>query len=73
VNDYPMLGFILRWGKPVAAVLAVLVAAAGVRGSWMSGSPICVIGGVAAAAVGYGLALSYVELIKLITDMLVPK
>jgi hypothetical protein len=73
MNEYPMLGFIVQRGKLVAAALAVLVAAAGIWCAWSSGHLIWAMAGVVAAAVGYGLALSYVELVKLITDMLLPK
>ena len=73
MNEYPMLGFILQWGKLVAAALAVALAAAGIWCAWSGGHAIWAAAGIVAAAVGYGLALSYVELVKLITDMLVPK
>jgi hypothetical protein len=73
MNDYPMLHFLLRWGKPAAVGLAVLVAAAGIWGTISGGSWLCAPVGLIAAAVGYALALSYVELVKLIVDMLLPK
>jgi hypothetical protein len=53
--------------------LAVLVAAAGIWCAWSSGHMTWALAALVAAAVGYGLALSYVELVKLITDMLLPK
>jgi hypothetical protein len=73
MNDYPMLRLIVDWGKLVAAALALLVAAAGLWCAWSSGHAIWALAGIVAGAVGYGLALSYVELVRLITDMLVPK
>jgi hypothetical protein len=73
MNDYPMLRFIVDWGKLVAAILALLVAVAGIWCAWNGGHPIWVLAGIIAGAVGYGVALSYVELVRLITDMLVPK
>ena len=73
MNDYPMLGFIVARGKLIALALALVVVAAGLWCAWTSGHVLWGIAGIAAAAVGYGLALSYVELVRLITDMLVPK
>jgi len=73
MNDYPMLGFIVRWGKLIASLLALAVATAGLWCAWSGGHAIWAVAGIGGAAVGYGLALSYVELVKLITDMLVPK
>ena len=63
MNDYPMLHFLMRWGKLASAVLAVAVLVA-----WLWAA-----GGVVVAAVGYALALSYVELVRVIVDMLLPK
>jgi len=38
-----------------------------------SGQWLWAVGGAIVAAVGYALALSYVELIRVIVDMLLPK
>jgi hypothetical protein len=73
MNDYPMLHFLMRWGKLAAACLALAVLAAGLWGALSSGQWLWVVAGAVAAAVGYALALSYVELIRVIVDMLLPK
>jgi hypothetical protein len=73
MNDYPMLHFLIRWGKPGAAGLAIIVAAAGIWGGAADGNWIWALAGLVAAVVGYAVALSYVELVKLIVDMLLPK
>ena len=73
MSDYPMLQVLRRWGKPIAAMLACLVVLAGLSITWSSGNVLWGLLGLAAAAVGYGLLLSYVELIKLVMDMLLPK
>jgi len=73
MNDYPMLHFLMRWGKLASACLAVVVLAAGLWAAISSGQWIWGIGGVVIAGVGYGLALSYVELVRVIVDMLLPK
>lgn len=73
MTDYPMLHLLLRWGKPIAAMLACLVAVAGLWTAWSSGNVLWGLLGLAAAAVGYCLLQSYVELVKLVMDMLLPK
>ncbi len=73
MNDYPMLHFLMRWGKLAAACLAVLVLAAGICAAVSSGHWLWAAGGAIVAAVGYALALSYVELVRVIVDMLLPK
>lgn len=73
MNDYPMLHFLMRWGKPAAAGLAAAVFIAGVWAGASSGQWMWAAAGAIVAAVGYALALSYVELVKVIVDMLLPK
>jgi hydrogenase/urease accessory protein HupE len=73
MNDYPMLHFLMRWGKLAAACLALAVLAAGLWAALNSGQWLWAVTGAAVAAVGYALAMSYVELIRVIVDMLLPK
>ena len=73
MNDYPMLHFLMRWGNLAAAGLAVLVLAAGLWAAVTTGQWLWAVGGAVVAAVGYALALSYVELVRVIVDMLLPK
>lgn len=73
MTDYPMLYFLMRWGQVVAVGLALTVAAAGLWAAISTGAWIWALVGIIASGVGYGLALSYVELVKLIVDMLLPK
>ena len=73
MNDYPMLHFLLRWGRPGAAVLALSVTAAGIWVAAGTGNWLWALVGLIVAAVGYTVALSYLELVKLIVDMLLPK
>jgi hypothetical protein len=73
VTGYPMLHLLLRWGRPIAVVLACLAVAAALWAAWSSGNILWGLLGVGVAAVGYCLLLSYVELVRLITDMLLPK
>jgi hydrogenase/urease accessory protein HupE len=73
MNDYPMLHFLMRWGKLAAACLALGVLAAGLWAALSSGQWLWAVAGAAVAVVGYALAMSYVELIRVIVDMLLPK
>ena len=73
MNDYPMLHFLMRWGKLAAAGLALAVLAAGLWGALSSGQWLWAVAGAGVAVVGYALAMSYVELIRVIVDMLLPK
>lgn len=68
-----MLHLLSQWGKLIAAAMALVIADAGIWVAASGGSFLWTVVGVGAAAVGYGLMLSYVELVKLIMDMLVPK
>jgi hypothetical protein len=68
-----MLHFLMRWGKPAAGGLAALVVLAGIWTAVSSGQWAWAAASVVVAAVGYALALSYVELVKVIVDMLLPK
>ena len=73
MNDYPMLHFLMRWGGVAAACLAMIVLVAGAWAAFSTGQWLWALAGAGVAAVGYGLALSYVELVKVIVDMLLPK
>jgi hypothetical protein len=73
MNDYPMLHFLMRWGKLAAGCIAAAVVAASLWAALSSGQWLWAAAGVGTAVVGYGLALSYVELVRVIVDMLLPK
>ena len=73
MNEYPMLHVLVRWGKPVAVALACLIAAAGIWAWLSSGNFLWGLLGLGAGAIFYGLLLRYVELVRLVMDMLLPK
>jgi hypothetical protein len=73
MNDYPMLHILVRWGRAIAIALACLVAAAGIWAALAQGNYLWGLLGLGLGAIGYGLLLSYVELVKLVMDMLLPK
>ena len=73
MQKYPVIDFLLRHGHRFAIAVALLPAIAGIclaSAGW--GWPVAV-GGVLAGAILYVLAKSYVELVALIADMLLPK
>jgi hypothetical protein len=73
MEQYPTLNFLLTHGSKIAAGLAAAVVVAGVLAVLMGANWLWLVAGVVFAAIGYGVARSYVELIQLVTDMLVPK
>jgi hypothetical protein len=73
MDQYPTLNFIIAHGRKIAAALAVAAIAAGVLATLMGASWLWIVAGIVVGAVGYGVARSYVELIQLVTDMLMPK
>jgi hypothetical protein len=73
MKDYPMLQLIMRFGSIAAALLAAIVVAAAIWAAVATGNWLWAAAGVVAAGAGYCLAVSYVELVRLITDMLLPK
>jgi hypothetical protein len=73
MNDYPTLNFLMEHARSIAVAAAVLPLAAAVVAITAGANPLWFAAGIVAAAVGYGLVRSYVELIKLVTDMLMPK
>jgi hypothetical protein len=71
--NYPIIHFLVRHGHPFAIGVALLPALAGLwillfGGPWLHG-----VGGIVAGAVLYVLMKSYVELVAIIADMLLPK
>ncbi len=73
MNDYPMLRLIVRYGSLGCVALAVLVFAAI---AWL-GHPelggLAIVLGALTGIVVFIVGRSYVELVRLITDMLLPK
>jgi hypothetical protein len=73
MDKYPVLAFIVRYGTPVAIALAVVAAALTL---WI-GFPLIGWASIIVAVVAGGVlllvALSYVELVRLITEMLLPQ
>jgi hypothetical protein len=73
MERFPLLSLTLRYGAAgsiLAALLAVAIVAAA---AWPALGPLAVVLGVLAGVVVYVLARSYVELVTIVTEMLVPR
>jgi hypothetical protein len=67
MNDYTMLHILVRWGRAIAIALAGFIAAAAIWAALAQGNYLWGLLGLGLGAIGYGLLLSYVELVKLVT------
>jgi hypothetical protein len=73
MDSYPFLNFLVRFGRALAFALAAAVFAAGALAALaLHAWPWALIGALG-AVIAYGFAASYAELVRLVTDMLVPK
>ena len=73
MDAYPILDFLVRQGRRLAVILAITVFAAGMAAGWSQDSWLWGLAGAVAGVLVYGLVASYAELIRLVTDMLMPK
>lgn len=74
MNQYPFLLTIVRHGKPGSAAIALVAAALGLWFGaavvgWPFGATLCICLGLGA----YGFLRSFVELTRIITEMLLPQ
>ena len=70
---YSTLYFLVRYGEWVAVVGGLVPAVGGVL-AWATGwSPAYAVAGILAGAFLYLIMRSYVELVRVIVDMLLPK
>lgn len=73
MEKYPMLNFTVRYGGPASIALAVIVAALLL---WLGLTPwgwAAIIVAALGGAIVFVVLKSYVELVVLVTDMLVPR
>ena len=70
---YPVVNFLLRHGHQFAIAVALLPAAAGVYLGLSDWGWLVALAGIVTGAILYILAKSYVELVAIIADMLLPK
>jgi hypothetical protein len=71
--DYPTLRFLEKHGGWLAIAVALAAVAAGAVAVLLGASPWWLLAGAVLGAALFLLARSYVELIRLMTDMLLPK
>ena len=70
---YPVVDFLLRHGRGFAIAVALLPVMAGIYLAMSGWSWAIAAGGVMTGAILYVLAKSYVELVAIIADMLLPR
>jgi glucose dehydrogenase len=73
VPRYPFINFLLRHGQFFAAAVGLLPVGGALCLAYFGGSWTWMIAGIVLGAVLYVIARSYVELVALIADMLLPK
>ena len=71
--QYPTLRLLERHGSWLAILVALLPLAAGIIAALVGASPWWIAAGFVSGAFLFIAARSYVEMIKLMTDMLLPK
>jgi hypothetical protein len=73
MDSYPLLDFLVRHGRSLALVLAGATLLACVLAAVMMSAWPWALAGAAASILVYGFIASYAELVRLVTDMLMPK
>jgi len=73
LGHYPILRFLERHGGWLSIVVGATPLVAGLIAAALGQSPWWVAAGAVAAGVLFLVARSYIELIRLMTDMLLPK
>ncbi len=73
METYPAIAFILRYGNGLAIAVALLVPLAALLMVVNGASWLVLLGGFVAGVVAWGLLKSYVELIRVVADTLIPK
>lgn len=73
MTDYPTLKFLEKYGGWLAIGVALAAVLAGLIALLLGASPWWLLAGAILGGVLFVLARSYVELIRLMTDMLLPK
>jgi hypothetical protein len=70
---YPVVKFMLTYGKIVSALVALVPVAAALVLTWPVVSPAMMVGGIVVGAIFGLLMLSYVEVLRIISDTLLPR
>ncbi len=70
---YPTVEFLVKYGQHFAVTLSALPVVVGVILAWFFQIWLLALAGVVAGGVLYVVTRSYVELVQIIADMLLPK
>jgi hypothetical protein len=70
---YPVVQFQLRWGSAIAILIALAPVAVAVAAVWCGASSWIVLAGVAVGGILWLFVKSYVEVLSIIADTLLPK
>lgn len=70
---YPTVEFLVKYGQHFAVALGVLPVVLGLLLAWFLQLWPVAVGGLIAGGILYVIARSYVELVQIIADMLLPK
>lgn len=73
VPTYPVVSFLVKWGLSFAGVLGVLPFLAALYLVLNGWSPLSLVAGLLVSVVVTGLLVSYVEVLRIIADTLMPK
>lgn len=72
-SDYPMLRLIGRFGGWMAVAVGAVPLAMSLGAVLLGWSPWWIPVGILAAAIGFAVMRSYIELVRVMIDMLLPK
>ncbi len=73
MQSYPILNFLVEHGRKLAIALGISSLALGVFATIAEGTWSWTFLGAIAGLLVYGFVASYAELVRLVTDMLLPK
>lgn len=73
VPRYPAIRFFIARGASIAALLLIACAAAGLYAAWQFGLWLALPAGIVVGALLAGLMLSFVELLRIVAETLMPR
>ena len=73
MENYPTIAFLLRWGELAAALVAACVPLTALVLVVQGASPLFLAAGAIGGIVAWCLLRSYVEVLRVVSDTLIPK
>lgn len=73
IPTYPALGFLVKHGRLVAAVIAALPVLGGIAAVATDGPVLLLLAGVVVAPILLLFVLTYVEMARVISDTMIPR